>query len=37
MYTGMKIIEPTADAGIDLSREFAAAEELYNSDRSKKP
>jgi tetratricopeptide (TPR) repeat protein len=37
MYTGMKIIDPTADAGIDLSREFAAAEELYNSDGSKKP
>lgn len=29
MYTGMQLIDPTADAGIDLSNEFAAAEDLF--------
>ena len=28
MYTGMKLIDPSADAGIDLSKEFAAAKAL---------
>lgn len=28
MYTGMKLIDPSADAGIDLSQEFAAAQAL---------
>ena len=31
MYTGMKLIDPTADAGIDLSHEFAAAKTLFNN------
>lgn len=30
MYTGMKIIDPTADAGIDLSQEFSAANALFD-------
>jgi hypothetical protein len=25
MYTGMKLIDPSADAGIDLSREYEQA------------
>jgi hypothetical protein len=25
MYTGMKLIDPSADVGIDLSREFEQA------------
>ena len=25
----MKLIDPTADAGIDLSQEFAAAKQLF--------
>ena len=29
MYTGMKLIDPSADAGIDLSQEFAAAKQLF--------
>jgi tetratricopeptide (TPR) repeat protein len=33
MYAGMKLIDPTADAGIDLSQEFAAAQAL---DQQKK-
>ena len=28
MYTGMKLIDPSADAGIDLSQEFEAAQAL---------
>lgn len=37
MYTGMKLVDPSVDAGIDLSREFAVAEQMDNSDRSKTP
>lgn len=29
MYTGMQLIDPTAEAGIDLSQEFAAAKHLF--------
>lgn len=29
MYTGMQLIDPTAEAGIDLSQEFAAAKALF--------
>lgn len=28
MYTGMKLVDPSVDAGIDLSKEFAAAQAL---------
>jgi Flp pilus assembly protein TadD len=31
MYTGMKLIDPNADAGIDLSQEFAAAKNLFEN------
>jgi tetratricopeptide (TPR) repeat protein len=31
MYTGMKLIDPSADAGIDLSQEFAAAKHLFEN------
>jgi Flp pilus assembly protein TadD len=29
MYTGIKLLEPEADAGIDLSQEFAEAKKLF--------
>jgi tetratricopeptide (TPR) repeat protein len=32
MYTGMKLIDPNVDAGIDLSREYAAALERFESE-----
>lgn len=31
MYTGMQLIDPSADAGIDLSQEFAAAKILFDN------
>ena len=31
MYAGMKLIDPTADAGIDLSQEFAAAKHRFEN------
>jgi len=33
MYTGMKLIDPSADAGIDLSQEFEAAQALDQQRR----
>lgn len=30
MYTGMKLVDPSVDAGIDLSQEFAAAKALFD-------
>jgi len=32
MYTGMQILEPGVDAGIDLSKEYSAAKELLEED-----
>ncbi len=34
MYTGMKLIDPSADAGIDLSQEYAAAKALLEKASS---
>ena len=34
MYTGMKLIDPTAEAGIDLSQEFAEAKTLFEHPSS---
>jgi hypothetical protein len=31
MYVGMKLIDPSADAGIDLSQEFAAAKHHFEN------
>jgi hypothetical protein len=34
MFTAMKLIDPNVDAGIDLSREYAAALERFESQTS---
>jgi hypothetical protein len=33
MYVGMKSVAPTADAGIDLSREYAEAKRLFGLEK----
>jgi hypothetical protein len=32
MYTGMQLIDPSADAGIDLSKEYAVAKGLLEQE-----
>ena len=34
MYTGMKLVDPSVDAGIDLSKKYAAAKELLEQESS---
>jgi tetratricopeptide (TPR) repeat protein len=34
MYTGMKLVDPSVDAGIDLSKEYAAAKGLLEQESS---
>jgi Flp pilus assembly protein TadD len=34
MYTGMKLVDPSVDAGIDLSKEYAAAKGLLEHESS---
>jgi tetratricopeptide (TPR) repeat protein len=34
MYAGMKILDPSQDAGIDLSREYSEAKKLFDMEQS---